>query len=100
MMGQLVDKIQPPRIGISHNSPIKIDGEGSITYEVVRDYMASKINAAYVEKDSAEDNLRLIRSDGIITTDMVDSNGKVRCMVHQSSSQYEGIRSAIDPICI
>ena len=42
MMRQLVDEIQPLKIGISHNSPIKIDGEGDITYEVVRDYMTSK----------------------------------------------------------
>ena len=77
LMRQLVDVKQPSRSGISHNSPIIIDGEGAITYQVVRDYMALKINVSYVEKDSAEDHLRAIRSDKIITADAVDSNGKV-----------------------
>ena len=45
--------------------------------------MALKVNIAYVEKDSAEEHLREIRSDEIITVDMVDSNGKVKRMVHQ-----------------
>ena len=35
LIRQLVDAIQPSRSGISHNSPIKIYGEGAITYEVV-----------------------------------------------------------------
>ena len=35
LMRQLVDAIQISRSGISHNKPIKIDGEGDITYEVV-----------------------------------------------------------------
>ena len=80
---QLVDTIQPSRRGISHNSPIKINGEGAITYKVVQDYMASKMKVTYVEKDGAEDELRAIRSEIIITVDMLDSNGKVKCMVHQ-----------------
>ena len=62
--------------------------------------MALKMNVAYVEKDNAEEHLRAIRSDGIITADMVDSTGKVKCMVHQSSSQYGGIRSAINHVYI
>ena len=62
--------------------------------------MASKTNVDYVEMDSAEDYLREIRSNGIINPDMVDSNGKVKCMVHQPSSQYGGIRSAINNIYI
>ena len=62
--------------------------------------MASKTNVTYVENDIAEEHLRAIRSDEIITADMVDSNGNVKCMVHQSSSQYGGTRSAIDHIYI
>ena len=34
MMRQIVDEIQPLQNGISNNSPIKIDGEGAIAYEV------------------------------------------------------------------
>ena len=45
--------------------------------------MVSKINVTYLEKDSAEDRLREIRCEKNITTDMVDSNGKVKCTVHQ-----------------
>ena len=45
--------------------------------------MASKMNVAYVEKDIAEEHLIAIRSDKIITADMVDSNVKVKFMVHQ-----------------
>ena len=44
--------------------------------------------------------MRAIRGEEIITADMVDSSGKVKCMVHQSSSQYEGIRSAINHVYI
>ena len=44
---QLVDAIQPSWSGISHNSSIKIDGEGAITYELVWDYMALKMDVAY-----------------------------------------------------
>ena len=58
--------------------------------------MASKMNVAYVENNSAGDHLIVIRSEGIITAYMVDSNGKVKCMVHQPHSQYGGIRSAIN----
>ena len=62
--------------------------------------MASKINVSYVENDIAEEHLIVIWSDVIITADMVDSNGKVKYMVPQSSSQYGGIRSAINHVCI
>ena len=44
--------------------------------------------------------MRAIRSNGIITADMVDSNGKVKFMVHQSSSNYGGTRSAINHVYI
>ena len=54
MMMQLVDEIHHLWSGIIHNSPTKIYGEGAINYEVVRDYMESKINVAYVEKNSTE----------------------------------------------
>ena len=35
LMKHLFYAIQPSRSGISHNSLIKINGEGAITYEVV-----------------------------------------------------------------
>ena len=55
---------------------------------------------SYMEKDSEEEHLRAIRSENIITADMVDCNGKVKCMVHQSSSQYGDIRSSINHVYI
>ena len=54
------------------------------------------MNFTYVENDSAEENLRSIRTDGISNAYIVDSNIKVKCMVHKSSSQYGCIRSAIN----
>ena len=60
----------------------------------------SKMNVPYVEKDSAEEHLREIRSNVIITSDMVESNGNLKCMFHQSRYQYGGIRSAINHVYI
>ena len=70
-MRQIFDTIHNSQSGISHNSLVKINREEAITYEVVQDLMASKMNVAYVEKDSAEDRLRLIISNVIITADIV-----------------------------
>ena len=53
LMRQIVDSIQPSRSRISHNSPIKIYIEGGITYELVRYYISSRMNIAYVKKYSA-----------------------------------------------
>ena len=86
MMSQIVDAIQPLQSVTSHNSMITIDGEGAINYEVVQDYMESKIDVTYVENDSAEEHLITIISNIIITADMVGSSVKVKFMVHQSSS--------------
>jgi len=43
-----IEAIRPAREGSPHNSPIKIDGEGALTYTVVRDYMVSKFNVVEV----------------------------------------------------
>ena len=58
------------------------------------------MNVSSVEKDSAEEHLRAIRSNEIITADMLNSNERVKCMVHQSSSKYGGIRRAINHVYI
>ena len=62
--------------------------------------MVSKVNVSYAEKDSMDENLRAIRSGVIITSDMGDINGKVKCMFHQSSSQYGGIIISINHVYI
>ena len=41
------------------------------------------MNIAFVEKDSTGDHLRAIISNGMITAEMVGSDGKGMCMVHQ-----------------
>ena len=91
-MKQLVDAIQTFQSDSSHNSPIKIYGEGTITYEVVWYYMAPKMNVGYVEKDIAQEHLREIRYNGITTIDMLYSNGKVNFMVHQSSLHFSRVQ--------
>ena len=53
-----------------------------------------------MENDSAEEHLSAIRSAEMITAEMVDSNRKVKYMVHQSSSQYGGIKSTINHVYI
>ena len=53
-----------------------------------------------MKNDNVEEHLIEIRSNEIITVDMVESNGRVKCMVHQSRSQYEGIRSTINRVYI
>ena len=44
--------------------------------------------------------MKAIRRDGIINADMVDNNLMMKCMVHQSSSRYDGIRSAVNRVYI
>ena len=44
--------------------------------------------------------MRAIMRDIIISADMVDINSKVNSMVNQPSSQYGGIRSAINHVYI
>ena len=62
--------------------------------------MSLKINVAYVGKYSSEEYLREIRSNVIIVADMLDSNVKLKNVVHQSSYQYGCIRSAINHVYI
>ncbi|KAL7550473.1 LOW QUALITY PROTEIN: hypothetical protein ACHAWF_014863 [Thalassiosira exigua] len=86
----------PARDGAPHNSPIKIDGDGALKYEVVRDYMATKFNVVEVDRDTAATYLRAIGKGGAITEEMTEgAGGRVRLEVYQSESQFSGIRSAI-----
>ena len=62
--------------------------------------MALKMNVSYAEKDGAEELLRETRRDVIITAYMVNIDEKVKCMIHQSSYQYGGIRSTINHVYI
>lgn len=88
------------KVGEDHKSPIIIEGEGMITYELIRDYMSTKKNEVYVEKAAAHEYMKEISKDIsddpiVIDDDDVNEEGFVKCLVHQSSSQYSGIRSGI-----
>ena len=91
-----LERVQPMRDGQHHNSPIKIDGDGAITYEVVRRFMETKTNIVVVDRSAAEAYLAEIDNGQTLTEDMVDeSSGKVNLRLYQSTSQYSAIRSAI-----
>lgn len=91
-----IKAIQPARDGLPHNSPIKIDGDGALTYTVIRDYMASKYNTVEVDKDSAVKYLRESDNADQITDEMqTGPSRKVTLQVYQSNSQFSAIRSAI-----
>ncbi len=91
--------IQPARNGKAHNSPIKIDGEGAITYEVVRDFMRTKTNKVLVDRRVAEKYLAAIGSDEENTEEMVNNEtGKVYVSLYQSFSTFSAIHSLIIPL--
>lgn len=99
---KLIDEIKPvEKDGDKHNSPIKIDGDGMITYGIIRDYMCTKKNVVCAEKSTAEKYLKKIgreaseEYDITIDDEDVDEDGMVKIYTHQSSSQYSGIRSGI-----
>jgi hypothetical protein len=79
-----------------HNSPIKIDGEGAITYELVRDFMRTKTNNVKVDRNVAQKYLDEIDNGETITDVMVDEvTGKVTLSLYQSYSTFSAIRSLI-----
>lgn len=91
---ELLSKVRPQRKGKPHNSPINIEGKNAISYFVIRDYMSSKFNEVWVDKDSAEEYIRSSNSkQKIKKSDIID--GKVLVSTQQSQSQYDGIRSAV-----
>lgn len=99
---ELVKDIKPvEKDGDKHNSPIKIDGDGMITYSIIKDYMTTKKNIVIAERGCAEKYLAKIGKEAreeydiTIDDDDVDENGMVKIYTHQSSSQYSGIRSGI-----
>ena len=88
--------IEPSRDGSPHNSPIKLEGEGALNYETVRDYMVSHFNVVEVDKDTAVKYLRAIgKADQIPDKISTGAGGKVRLEVYQSYSKFSGVRSAV-----
>ncbi|KAL7485379.1 hypothetical protein ACHAW6_010968 [Cyclotella cf. meneghiniana] len=88
--------IKPAVNGQPHNSHIKIDGEGAITYVEVRDFMRTKTSNVQVDRRVAENYLALIGSDEENTEEMVDiQTGKVSISLYQSFSTFSAIHSSI-----
>ncbi len=89
--------MQSVRSGDHHNSPIKIDGEGAITYEIVRNFMETMTNTVKVDRGLEEKYLEAIGSgEAVITDDMVDdATGKVDLSLYQSYSTFSAIGNAI-----
>ena len=90
-----IDRIEPARDGAPHNSPIKIDGEGALTYTIIRDYMEKKYNIVEVDRDAAINYLREIGKGDAITPEMEVGEDKVCLQIYQSNSQFSAIRSGI-----
>ena len=91
---KLLSKVCPQQKGKPHNNPIIIEGKNAISYFVVRDYMSSKYNEVWVDRDSAEEYIWSSASKKEIKEcDVVD--GRVLVNTQQSQSQYDGIRSAV-----
>jgi len=91
-----IKSIRPARDGSPHNSPIKIDGDGALTYTVIRDYMVSKYNVVEVDRDTAIKYLRETDNTDQITAEMHTGTArKVPIQVYQSDSQFSAIRSAV-----
>ncbi|KAL7524807.1 hypothetical protein ACHAXR_003117, partial [Thalassiosira sp. AJA248-18] len=86
----------PPNEGQQgHNSPIKIEGEGSLNHIIVLEYMNLNQNEVLVDREAAEQYNKAAGKDVTITEEMVNNEGKVKCLVYQSGSQYSGTRSAL-----
>ena len=79
-----------------HNSPINIEG---VVYEIVRDYMLSKMKVVSGERNIAVKYRIIIGSNSSITSDLVDRNDRVRVKVNQSSSQYGVVKCDKSYLC-
>ena len=79
----------------THNSPIKIDGEGSITHRIIKEYTQTSMKEVWVGRDAAEEYIKAAQINQSVTDEMVNSDGQVKCSIYQSPSQYSGIRSSI-----
>mmetsp|Transcript_5168 Transcript_5168/g.8737 ORF Transcript_5168/g.8737 Transcript_5168/m.8737 type:complete len:863 (-) Transcript_5168:24-2612(-) len=89
------DAIKPLRDGQHHNSFLKIDGDDTLDYDTVVEYMTTKFNVVEVERSCAEKYMKALKLTDPITPEMVVDDGRVRLKVFQSMEQYNGIRSAI-----
>lgn len=95
-MQNALKAVHPATSQQPHNSPIKIDGEGAITYEIVQDFMQTKTNTGKVDRNVAQKYLNEIDNGDAITDDMVEEGtGKVTLFLYQSYSTFSAICSLI-----
>ncbi len=88
--------IQPACKGQPNNLQIKIDGDGTISYHVIRDFMQTKTNNGKVDHAAAEKYLADIDNGSTITDSMVtEGTTKVNLTICQSVSTFSAIRSSI-----
>ena len=96
---RIIDNTQPAQEGATHNSPLNIDDNNALTYEVIRDYMITKYNVVEVDKYAAIKYLREIGKGKQVTNQMQTGLRKVKVEVYQSESTFSAFRSA-HSICI
>jgi hypothetical protein len=93
-MHNALKEIRPATANVP-NSPIKLQGEGALSYEIACDFMETKTNFVKVDRAVAEKYLAHIEKGGAISEDMVDlMTGRVTLRIYQSYSTFSTIRSA------
>jgi hypothetical protein len=95
-MHNALREVSPPTDQQQHNLPIKIDGEGAITYQILLDFMCTKSNNLKVDQVVAQKYLDGIDNGEAITDDMEDDEtGKVTIYLCEAYSTLSGIHSSI-----
>ena len=100
---QLMGKVERNNAG---TSPIKLEGDGCLTYKLVSDFMSTKNKVATVDAKLASEFKKAMRNvtnkEGTLNEDAeefavtgADENGQVRVSIRQEVSTYSGIRSAV-----
>ena len=87
-------RMKPSISGSTHNSPIVIQGENALTYEVIREFMMEKKKSAVISEETVKSFLKKMKKDTNVSEEQ-KIDGKVEVSVQQSISSYESIRSAI-----
>ena len=91
-MHNALKEIRPATANVPLNSPIKLQGEGALSYEIVCDFMETKTNFVKVDRAVAEKYLAHIEKGRAISEDMVDPvTGRVTLRIYQSYSTFSTI---------
>ena len=79
---------------IRHRSPIRLTGENSLTYEIIRQYMMLKKKVVLLDKDCVDDYAKSNKNENQVGEEHMHDE-KVKVLVQQSISSYQHIRSFI-----